>query len=75
MIDRRKQKILKDFGRNLKRIRQSCGLSLRELAAAAGLEHAQIGRIELGEVNPTVTTIIDIAEALGVDPGELFIKQ
>ena len=71
MIDGRKEELLKDFGENLKKIRTGKNISLRDLAAAAELEHAQIARIENGEINPTYTTIIFLAEALHVDPAVL----
>lgn len=74
MIDARKKRIIKDFGNTLKKIRREKSISLRDLAAAAGLEHAQIARIEKGEVNPTLTTIADLAEALGIRPNELLGK-
>lgn len=68
MIDGRKKKISKDFGNNLKKIRKAKKISLRDLAAASELEHAQIARMEDGEVNPTLSTIVFLAEAMGVDP-------
>ena len=71
MIDGRKEELLKEFGKNLKKIRTDKDVSLRDLAAAAELEHAQIFRIESGEINPTYTTIIFLAEALQVDPAVL----
>lgn len=72
MIDGRKKKISKDFGINLKRVRREKKMSLRQLAASTELEHAQISRMEKGEVNPTLSTIIFLAEALQVDPAELL---
>ena len=72
MIDRRKRKIIKEFGKKLKELRQSKGLSLRQLSASSGVDHAQINLYEKGESNPEMTTIIDLAEGLEVDPGELF---
>lgn len=72
MIDGRKKKILKDFGNRLKKIRKEKKLSLRGLAAASGLEHAQISRMEKGEVNLTLTSIAVLAEALGVQPADLL---
>lgn len=72
MIDGRKKKILKEFGNTLKKIRKQRGLSLRQLSAASGVEHPQIVKMEHGTRNPTFTTIADLADALEVDPGELF---
>lgn len=72
MIDGWKKRIVKELGIKLKKVREARNLSLRDLAAETGLEHAQISRIEDGQVNPTVTTIRLLEEALGVDPGELL---
>lgn len=72
MIDGRKKKICKEFGNNLKKIRKARALSLRMLAAASGLEHKQIARIENGEVNLTLSTIVFLAEALAMDPRDLL---
>lgn len=75
MMDARKQKICNDFGENLKKIRLAKGLALRELAARAGLEHAQIARIEDGDVNPTLTTVYFLAEALEMAPCDLLARS
>lgn len=72
MKDARKAKFSKELGKNLNKIRKEKGLSFRELAAIAGLEHAQIARIEDGKVNPTLSTICSLAEALGVSAASLL---
>jgi transcriptional regulator with XRE-family HTH domain len=72
MIDERKRKIIKEFGKTLKKIRKAKGLSLRELAAASGIDHSQIALYEAGQSNLEMTTVVDLADGLEVDPGELF---
>lgn len=72
MIEARKKRITKDFGQRLKKIRKEKKLSLRQLASEAELEHAQIARIEQGIINPTLTTIVLLAEALGVPSADLL---
>lgn len=72
MEERQKDKIIREFGRNLYKIRKSKKLSLRKLAAEADMEHKHIEHIEKGEINPTLTTIAALAEALGVDPCALL---
>lgn len=72
MKEGRKEKIIKDFGKSLKNIRKSKGLSFRELASASGVDHAQIARIEKGETDPRMHTVVLLADALEIDPGELF---
>jgi len=48
------------------------GLSIRALADIAELNFGNIGDIELGKVNPTLTTIVALAVALGVDRADLM---
>lgn len=68
----RDEKVIKQFGRNLCAERNRLGLSQDELGSAAGLDGTYIGRIERGEVNPTLTTIIPILDALGVPFSALY---
>ena len=48
------------------------GLSIRKFAALADLDHAMVDRYERGLVNPTLTTIAKLADALGAEPHELL---
>ncbi len=64
---------IKQFGRNLSAERTRQGLTQDELGALASLDGTYIGRIERGEVNPTLTTIIPILEALKL-PFEALYK-
>lgn len=66
-----KKRLTREFGKRLRKIRLEKKLSQRGLALEADMEHKHVQRIEAGEVNPTMTTIIALAAALGVDPGEL----
>jgi transcriptional regulator with XRE-family HTH domain len=68
----RDEKIIKDFGKNLKNIRKTKKLSTRALGDLADVDFSLINRIELGKVNPTLTTILVLADALKVDPAELI---
>jgi transcriptional regulator with XRE-family HTH domain len=63
---------LKNFGNNLRRIRKEKDLSMEALANLAEIELSQIFRIETGKINPKLTTILTIANALGISPKELF---
>lgn len=64
--------ILRTFGAYLRVLRKSRKLSQRQLAWKATLEMSQIGRIERGIINTSVTQIFKIAKALEVLPKELF---
>jgi transcriptional regulator with XRE-family HTH domain len=62
----------KRIGKNLKRIREAKGLSLRELSYECSIGHARISEIESGKLNIRVSTLAELAEALGIEPGELL---
>lgn len=67
-----KDKVVKAFGENLKRIRQAKQISQEELAYRCDIELSQIGRIERGVINTSISNVFLIAEALGIEPKELF---
>ncbi len=62
-----KEKILARFALHLTRLRQEKGYSIRQLAAASGLEYSQIQRIEKGKVNFAFTTLIALAQGLDLE--------
>lgn len=68
----RDKELLIRFGLNLKRLREQQGLSQEELYYRANLSKNQIGNIERGEVNTTISTVFVIAKALQIDMKELF---
>ena len=57
---------LRHFGTNVRRLRtaQPHRVSQEELADRANLHRTEIGRLELGEVEPRLTTLVILAEAL-----------
>ena len=48
------------------------GMSQSELAGAAGLSNAAISRLEHGESNPALTTMLAVARGLKLPPHELI---
>jgi transcriptional regulator with XRE-family HTH domain len=68
----RKKKITKEFGNRLKKIRNERHMTVRELALEVEMDHPHIVNIEAGTINPTLCTIIALAEALQVDPCTLI---
>lgn len=68
----RDEKILKEFGRRLKKIRTTKKLSIRKLADIADVDFSQIHRIEKGESNPTLTMILALANALKISASDLI---
>lgn len=59
------------FGERVRRNRRDAGISQERLGELSGLHRTYIGHVERGEVNPTLTSIVRIANALGVDPALL----
>jgi len=60
------------MARNLRRARHDKKLTQEELADRAGLSMRYVGAIERGDVSASVTVLGQIAEALGIEPGELL---
>lgn len=58
------------LGSRIKAVRESKGLSIRDLAELAGINKSQIVRIESGQSDPHYTTLLRIARALEVSVGE-----
>jgi len=63
---------IKEFGRNLCAERNRLGLSQEGLGNKISMDGNYIGRIERAEVNPTLTTIIAILEALNLSFETLY---
>ena len=60
---------------NVRRLRTERRLSLDALAAASGVGRATIARLEAGRANPTVETLYEVANALGVPLGALLTSD
>jgi transcriptional regulator with XRE-family HTH domain len=58
-------------GRAVKQQREALGFSLRTLAARSGISSSMISDIERGAKSPTVTTVVRLAQALGVSAAAL----
>lgn len=67
-----RQEYLKKFGENLKKIRKSKELSLRELSSLCSVDFGDISKIESGKINITILTVLELARALEVQPKKLF---
>ncbi len=60
------------FGAEVRRRRLAAGLTQEALAERAGRHWTYIGAIERGTRNVTLAVIGDLAEALDVEPADLF---
>jgi transcriptional regulator with XRE-family HTH domain len=54
-------------GRNLARIRNAKGLTQEALAERSGFSQQYLSGLEQGRRNPTIVTLYELAQALGVD--------
>ena len=59
------------FGREVRRRRVALGLTLEELAERSGLTPNYIGTVENGRRDPSLSTVMSLANGLGVPAGEL----
>ncbi|WP_051935795.1 helix-turn-helix domain-containing protein [Salegentibacter sp. Hel_I_6] len=65
-------KFLKIFGERLKNIRLQSNLSYRELGKRCDLDYSYISKVEKGEKNIQLSTILEFAKGLQIHPKELF---
>jgi len=63
---------LSKLGEDLRALRKAQGLTLEDLAAASGKSLSFISKIERGQARPSVTTLQELAGALGVPVGWFF---
>jgi ribosome-binding protein aMBF1 (putative translation factor) len=63
----KEHRFVKKLGQSIRQLRDDREFSQMALASEAGLDKTYIGLIERAEVNPTVGTLLKIAEALGVE--------
>ena len=59
-------------GRNAKRIRVSKGLTQEAFAERSGFSQQYISGLERGRRNPSIVTIFELAQALGVSHMDLL---
>ena len=60
---------------NLRQKRHEQRMTQEELAERAGLSARYVGAIERGDVSASITVLGQIAEALGVEPGDLLRRS
>jgi transcriptional regulator with XRE-family HTH domain len=62
----------KKLGENLKKIRTEKNISQVEIAKILDVDKSFISNIENGKTNPTLSTIANLANSLGVSTNELL---
>lgn len=63
---------MKALGKRIKELRKVQRFSQEDLSYEADIPLSQVGRIERGEINPTISTLAALASALHVELKELF---
>lgn len=61
-----------NFGRRVRSFRQLRDLTQEQLSEKAGLSPEYLGEIERGKASPSFEVITHLAQALGVEPSDLF---
>lgn len=62
-------------GLNVRNLRNSKGLSQEQLALAAEVDRSYISEIELAKNSASIDVLERIADALDIDPKELFNER
>lgn len=60
------------FGKILRRLREKAGLTQEQLGFEAELRRTYVSILELGQQQPSLTTILKLAQALKCSPGILL---
>jgi len=62
----------RQLGAVARRVRETQGLTLTDVAASAGVSAGMLSRLETGRVMPSLQTLVALADALGVRPALLL---
>ena len=65
-------RVAAQLGRQLRERRQKLSWTVEEAAERYGIEPAHVRRIEAGRTNPSLATLLSIADALSAELSELF---
>ncbi len=60
------------FGMVLRRLREAAGLTQEQLGFEADLRRTYVSILELGQQQPSLTTILKVSQALKCSPGSLL---
>ncbi|ENU86597.1 helix-turn-helix transcriptional regulator [Acinetobacter sp. Gutcm_16] len=60
------------FGQLVRKYRKERNMSQEQLALRCNMDRSYLGRIERGEVNPTLEKIYELADALKILPTSLL---
>lgn len=71
-MDAEKEIILAKFGAHIRTIRQSQGKTQLEISASMKRDQQSLQRVERGKVNPSLTYLLELAQALEISLEELL---
>jgi XRE family transcriptional regulator, regulator of sulfur utilization len=72
-VKKRYSKKLIAFGKSLKKVRESKGLTQEDLAHNAGISFTTVNNLENGHLNPTLATLYALADGLKIPLFELLV--
>lgn len=72
VINIKNEDFIKAFGKHLRKLRKQKKLTQEELAIDCNISISQVSRIERGEINTTLSTLLVLATALEIEPKDLF---
>lgn len=71
-LSKSEKKYIKKIGKRIVQLREEQKMKQIDLAIAINIEDSALRRLESGRTNPTIKTLLRVAEGLGVDFRELF---
>ena len=69
------ERVLKDVGRRIAAARHEADLTQETAASKAGIDVKRWQRIEAGEVNATIRTLVRVSAALGTTLWDLLVPK
>ncbi len=67
--------VVENLGRRIQQLRESRGLTQRELQELSLVSRSYLSRIEIGQMTPSLGTVEKISEALGIGLNRFFLSQ
>lgn len=69
------EQVRSDLARNVKALRQSRGLAQERLALEAGIDRTMLSKIEREVTNPSLETLLKLANHLNVSISDLLMNK